>query len=356
MHIKNTYIPSLNGFRAVSILIVILSHAGFSYIVPGGLGVTIFFFLSGYLITTLLIQEQNQYNKINIIKFYLRRFFRLAPALFLTICIAYSLVFLHFLPGKATFLGFLAQLFYFYNYYALFFDGYSNVPRGTSILWSLAVEEHFYILYPILFSVLAVKLDYKKIGLFFIFLCLIILFWRYYLTLAPNFDPDRTYYATDARLDSILFGCILAVLKNPMKDEVKDSAMRSFDWLLLIASIGLILSSVLVRGVQFRESLRYSIQGIALIPIFYFGIIKSKSLLYKTLNLKPLQKLGELSYSVYLIHFILINAILFYTSEVEIILSPLVIFFITILMSIIYAIFIDRFVEPYFRVLRKKFH
>jgi peptidoglycan/LPS O-acetylase OafA/YrhL len=260
------------------------------------------------------------------------------------------------LPGKATFLGFLAQLFYFYNYYALFFDGYSNVPRGTSILWSLAVEEHFYILYPILFSVLAVKLDYKKIGLFFIFLCLIILFWRYYLTLAPNFDPDRTYYATDARLDSILFGCILAVLKNPMKDEVKDSAMRSFDWLLLIASIGLILSSVLVRGVQFRESLRYSIQGIALIPIFYFGIIKSKSLLYKTLNLKPLQKLGELSYSVYLIHFILINAILFYTSEVEIILSPLVIFFITILMSIIYAIFIDRFVEPYFRVLRKKFH
>jgi peptidoglycan/LPS O-acetylase OafA/YrhL len=356
MNIKDTYIPSLNGFRGLSILIVILSHVGYGHIIPGGLGVTIFFFLSGYLITTLLIQEQERNNKINIKKFYVRRFFRLAPALFFTICIAYGLVVAGVLPGKATFLGFLAQLFYFYNYYALFFDGYSNVPRGTSILWSLAIEEHFYILYPILFSILAFKFSYKKIGLFFIFLCLIILSWRFHLTLAPNFNPDRTYYATDTRLDSILFGCILAAMKNPMEDKTTESYMQPLDWLILIASIGLILSSLLVRDIQFRESIRYSIQGAALIPIFYLAIIKSESILYRLLNLKLLQKIGELSYSIYLIHFILINVILSYISKINLKLSPLFIFVITILLSVLYAILIDRFLEPYFRALRKKFH
>lgn len=356
MIIQDTHIPSLNGLRALSILIVMLSHVGFGDKVPGGLGVTIFFFLSGYLITTLLIQESNKNTKINIKHFYLRRFFRLAPALFVTIFIAYILVFLGFLSGEATLTGFLAQSFYFYNYYALFFEGYSKVPSGTGILWSLAVEEHFYIMYPLLFSLLLPKLDYKKIGLFFIFLCLLILGWRYYLTLSPVFNPDRTFYATDTRLDSILFGCILAVMKNPMIDKKNNSSLDKMDWIILFSGIGLLLISLVIRNVQFRESLRYSLQGIALMPIFYLGIARSRSLLYKILNLKLLNKLGELSYSVYLIHFIIINVILLFCSKLKLTANPALMFAITIFISIIYALIIDRFIEPYFRSLRKKFH
>src|ERR1700686_3578696 len=85
-------IPSLDGLRAISISIVLVSHAGYENVVPGGLGVTVFFFLSGYLITTLLMEERERSDRIDIGKFYLRRAFRLFPSLLVTLVIAYSLV------------------------------------------------------------------------------------------------------------------------------------------------------------------------------------------------------------------------------------------------------------------------
>lgn len=333
-----------------------LSHAGYGNIIPGGLGVTIFFFLSGYLITTLLIQEHNACNKINVKKFYLRRFFRLSPPLFVTIVIAYCLVILNLLGGEANLVGFFAQLLYFYNYYALFFEGYRHVPNGTGILWSLAIEEHFYILYPLLLSLLLAKFDLKRIGLFFILLCFIILCWRYYLTLSLNFNPDRTYYATDTRLDSILFGCILAVMKNPMHGEIKRDEFNQIDWMLLAAGLGLILISLIIRGEHFRESLRYTLQGIGLMPVFYLSISRSKNILYNLLNLSILNKLGEFSYSIYLIHFIIINVILLIFVKVKFNAPPLIIFCISLLFSYAYALFIDEFIEPKFKLLRKKYH
>ena len=87
-------IPSLDGLRAISILIVLVSHAGYGSVVPGGLGVTIFFFLSGYLITTLLMDERERLGRIHIGKFYLRRVLRLFPPLLVTLAVAYSLVWL----------------------------------------------------------------------------------------------------------------------------------------------------------------------------------------------------------------------------------------------------------------------
>lgn len=349
-------IPSLNGLRAISILIVMLSHVGYGKIIPGGFGVTIFFFLSGYLITTLLMEERNTNNKINIKKFYLRRFFRLSPPLYVTVLIAYGLVMLGLLGGEASSAGFFAQILYFYNYYALFFDGYRHVPDGTSILWSLAIEEHFYVLYPLLFSVLLAKFDLKRIGLFFILLCFMILSWRYYLALSPNFNPDRTYYATDTRLDSILFGCILAVMKNPINDELKRNEFNKLDWMLLIASFALILISLVVRGEQFRESLRYTLQGIALMPIFYLVISKSKNIMHSILNLSMLNRLGELSYSIYLIHFIIINVIMLAFVKIKLSPAPLIVFLITLLSAYFYALFIERFIEPKFKLLRKIYH
>lgn len=349
-------IPSLNGLRAISILIVMLSHAGYGKIIPGGLGVTIFFFLSGYLITTLLIQEHHTHNKINVKKFYLRRFFRLSPPLVVTILIAYCLVMLNLLGGEANPVGFFAQLLYFYNYYAIFFEGYHHVPNGTGILWSLAIEEHFYILYPLLLSLLLVKFDLKRIGLFFILLCFMILCWRYYLTLSPNFNPDRTYYATDTRLDSILFGCVLGVMKNPIRVEIKRNEFSWTDWMLLVTGLGLILISLIVRGEHFRESLRYTLQGIGLMPIFYLSISRSENALHTLLNLRILNKIGEFSYSIYLVHLVILNIILLIFVRAKLNPQPLVIFFIALLLAYIYALCIDRFIEQKFKLLRKKYH
>ena len=147
-------IPSLNGIRAISVLLVVLAHSGFGTIVPGGLGVTIFFFLSGYLITTLMLTENERLGNIAILRFYTRRIFRLAPPLLITLAIAYGLTYSGLLPeGQITLEGLTAQILYFANYFTLFFDPSDNkVPAGTGILWSLAVEEHFYIFFPLLMT------------------------------------------------------------------------------------------------------------------------------------------------------------------------------------------------------------
>src|SRR5215472_10698431 len=102
---KDGVIPSLNGLRAISISIVMVAHAGYGNVIPGGLGVTIFFFLSGYLITTLLMDEYDRSDRINIGKFYLRRIFRLFPPLLVTLIIAYSLEVLGLLDGGISWAG-----------------------------------------------------------------------------------------------------------------------------------------------------------------------------------------------------------------------------------------------------------
>src|SRR5882672_6722055 len=106
-------IPSLNGIRAISVLLVVLAHSGFGTIIPGGLGVTIFFFLSGYLITTLMLAESERLGNIAVLSFYARRVFRLAPALLITLTIAYGLNYSGVLPGQITHEGVTAQLLYF---------------------------------------------------------------------------------------------------------------------------------------------------------------------------------------------------------------------------------------------------
>ena len=127
-HLK--VIPSLDGIRAISVLIVVLGHSGFDAFVPGGLGVTIFFFLSGYLITTLLLAEHVRTGRINIFNFYIRRVLRLMPPLLISLVIAYSLTYTKLLSGGITGTGLTAQLLYFANYYGLFFDRGNTVPDG----------------------------------------------------------------------------------------------------------------------------------------------------------------------------------------------------------------------------------
>src|SRR5712671_6796157 len=213
---NNDVIPSLDGLRAISILIVVVSHAGYGSVVPGGLGVTIFFFLSGCLITTLLSDETERSGRINIGKFYLRRVFRLFPPLLITLVMAYSLVALGLLDGGISWTGILAQLLYFANYYGLFFDPGNTTAAGTGVLWSLAVEEHFYMIYPaVLAGLLALGLSRQRIVVVLAIACLAVLAWRIYLAGLPNFETERTYYSSDTRVDSIVFGCLLALAANP---------------------------------------------------------------------------------------------------------------------------------------------
>jgi peptidoglycan/LPS O-acetylase OafA/YrhL len=348
-------IPSLNGIRAISVLLVILSHSGFGAIVPGGLGVTIFFFLSGYLITTLLMVELETHGKIDIPQFYLRRAYRLLPPLIVTLVVAYGLVFARIIPCRFSFFALASQLFYFANYYSLFFDpGATATPSGTGILWSLAVEEHFYIFFPILLILLLRDPSRPRaLAVVLTILCLAALIWRIYLV-HSGVSEDRTYYSSDTRMDSIAYGCLLALVANPMANSPLRDQMSWRQWLILILSSAALIATLLARDPGFRETFRYSIQGIALLPIFYFAIRFPKNSVFRHLNTSWIAKLGVYSYFIYLIHFVIISVMILYAGGP--LTNPFVVFAIALALSVGYAAMIDRFVDPYFRELRRRAH
>src|ERR1700761_4413230 len=220
-------IPSLNGLRAGSGLLVVSAHAGLSELIPGGLGLPIFFFWSGYLITTLMLAEHDRTGAISIRNFYTRRILRLSPPLLITLAIAYGLTYFGSLQGRITLPALMAQLLYFANYYIIFFDpNAQSMPGGTGILWSLAVEEHFYIFFPILLTVfMRGARRTMTIGVVLIAACLVVLIWRIHLVQSPGFFSDRTYLASDTRIDSIIYGCLMALLFNPVRSVRSRTSM-----------------------------------------------------------------------------------------------------------------------------------
>lgn len=349
-------IPSLDGLRAISILIVLVSHTGYGGVVPGGLGVTIFFFLSGYLITTLLMEETERSGRIDIGKFYLRRAFRLFPPLVVTLVIAYALVMLGLLDGGISWAGILAQLLYFANYYGLFYDPGNTTAAGTGILWSLAVEEHFYMIYPaVLAGLLALGLSRQRIVVVLALLCLAVLAWRMYLAGFPNFKPGRTYYSSDTRVDSIVFGCLLALAANPRyeKPGTSNPFLQPTSAAILAAAAIVMMMTIVWRDVYFRETFRYSLQGLALMPAFYFAIKYAAHFPFTLLNHPWVVRIGVYSYAIYLIHYVVVNVIeknLLWLATVK----PLLML-VTFAIATLYAAILDTFVDSYFRRLRKKF-
>jgi len=351
---RSEVIPSLDGLRAISVLIVVLGHSGLQAVVPGGLGVTIFFFLSGYLISTLMLSEHERTGGLNILNFYARRVFRLMPPLVISLTIAYGLTYSGLLAGAITSKGLAAQLLYFANYYGLFFDPGNTIPEGTGILWSLAVEEHFYIFYPLLMTLLlGSPLRARTIGALLGIVCLVVLAWRFHLVQSPGFFADRTYYASDTRIDSIVYGCILALVMNPARQPQRSGAMSPAQWAVFATAAGAMLLTLLYRDPTFRETARYSIQGLALMPIFYFAVRFSDNRLFRYLNSPWAVTLGTYSYAIYLIHYVVIG---FIEKNVPAVAAKSFILFpAALLISIAYAAAIERFVEPYFKQLRRKF-
>ena len=348
VHTQHKEIPSLDGWRAVAIAIVFLSHAGLGRIVPGGLGVTIFFFLSGYLITTLLVREFSASQGIHVRHFYLRRVLRLTPPLLLVLVLTYGLTYCGLFTGNASWSGFLAQLFYFANYYALFFDNGHTLPQGTGVFWSLAVEEHFYFVFPALFIFLMRRVDHRKIPLYLAGLCVLVLLWRYVLVLHAGASMERTYYATDTRIDSILFGCILALLRVPpaLHAALQKPAVRIAGVTLGLA---LLLATLVVRDGVFRETLRYSLQGLALMPLFFYSVSHPRSFPFRLLNLRWVQRIGIYSYSIYLSHEVLLSNVDWVSGNAALNIV------VALLLSLAFAMAVDRFIDAPLRRVRARF-
>ena len=298
------YQPVLDGWRAVSILLVLFSHGGLDKAVPGGLGVTIFFFISGFLITSLLISERRRDGRISLRNFYLRRFWRLAPPLICFIVLSALLIVLSL--GTIKSVELLSAILYFANYYSICWQ-YVALPFGPSplkILWSLAIEEHFYLFFAPLMAFFA----HTRRRLFLLVLALLVapLAIRCVVTFSQPLTLLRyeyTYMATEARIDSIAWGALLAWLCSHFAAAKLNALLDNKT--AIGASLALLLLTLLVRDEGFRESIRYSLQGIALLPLFYVTV--------RGRGLQPLQAvlaspsatlIGKLSYSLYLYHWL----------------------------------------------------
>ena len=289
-------IPGLDGVRAISILMVMSSHSGFHFI-PGVLGVTIFFFLSGFLITSLLLDEYGNHGTINIPKFYARRVLRLYPPLLAYVAIV--LAGLLFLGKEIDPVGLTGALFYFANYlYAL---QTQNLEAFGLHLWSLSIEEHFYLFFPPLLLLLLGKRIPPVVPL--TVLCFVPLLLRLAVasTTSPLVYPVYTTAATEMRFDSILFGCVTAIaIRQPQGISLIKLATHP----ATAVSAGLLLLAAEFFPSQFfRQTLRFTLQNLALVSLVLAAVFSPHFLSAKRLlNSSLVRWIAVLSYSLYLWH------------------------------------------------------
>lgn len=340
-----TYIPGLDGLRAVSILIVFVAHAGLGHVVPGGFGVTVFFFLSGFLITSLLIREYDTYKYIAIPAFYLRRALRLLPPLLVTLGLAIFAVILGYAQGKLAPGAIISQVFFFFNYYVLSPESGTSVS-GLNVLWSLSVEEQFYLIFPFCFIALtSTRWQIPSIAL----AVAAILIWRIIRFNVFLHSSNAIYISTDTRMDSILFGCLLALISARHPDTLRSLFKRQH--VVLALALVALLASFLIRDPIFRSTFRYTLQGLALMPIFYLAVNRPESPLFSWLNWRPMRRLGQYSYTFYLAHFVIIKMLIFNGMNPE---NLIVFMLIAFALSAIYSDLVFRLVEKPLQPLRAR--
>lgn len=300
-----TRLPSLDGLRAISILGVLYAHLtitpNFSFtnnvvvhfflsFIAGDNGVNIFFVISGFLITTLLLSEEKKFNAISLKGFYIRRIFRILPVYFSFLLVVFLCRYYDWVKDLEAY-SFIAPL--------TFTTGVLPVNTGWTLghTWSLSVEEQFYLLWP--FTVFFLKtLQQRNVVL--LTALLVIPFLRtvyYYLT------QDSMYYNFFVRGDAIVLGCLLAVNKI--------AAARFFKNRNLIRFV-LLFTAALYYAVHYFST--HQLYGFVTVPlgilihaffaamliIGYVILPNTRSIIYATLNNRILVFIGVLSYSLYI--------------------------------------------------------
>lgn len=329
------HVPQLDGLRAVAIILVLASHVGLGHLVPGGFGVTVFFFLSGYLITSLLRAEYARWCRISLSGFYFRRVLRIFPPLYITLAFALLLIWLGLLgplPLNAPAIWF--EALFLSNYEQVF-----GVGGATPIpLWSLAVEEHFYLLFPIVFMVFLGRKSGGAAALWMGAAAALVLAIRFYPVLSGN--PDwlpYNYIMTHTRVDSLLFGCILAVWNNPVMDR---DAWRPNFWHLAVA-LGVLAFTLFYRDAVFRETLRYTLQGGAIFVVFSW-CLQDRGIVRAVLSSAPARWIGRLSYTAYLVHLVFVVLLAHVAPDLPVLVSTLLVLILTALYSLGMYVWVER--------------
>lgn len=297
-------IPGLDGMRAISFLIVFLSHLGFMHSRPGGFAVTVFFALSGFLITTLLIREHQATGTISLRAFYLRRTFRIFPAMYATLALCMVLTLLHWLPGTLRTHDILAEFAYLQNYWTWASEkwGQLGCVPGTIPFWSLCVEEHFYLLFPLAFLLmLRRRFTPARMARWLLGACAAVLVWRFFALHIFYQGDQYCYRASDTRIDAILWGCLLAVLEQMPRLRAWIHQGRRLGALTL-AGLAVIAASFTLHGTTLHHTIVLTLQSACLLPLLLFITHRPEARTVRFLDHPVLVHLGVLSYVLYLVH------------------------------------------------------
>jgi peptidoglycan/LPS O-acetylase OafA/YrhL len=301
----SNYLPGLDGLRALAVLAVLLYHARPEWLPGGFLGVEVFFVISGFIITRGLLQEWKEAGRIDLPGFWLRRARRLLPALFLLLAGVMAYASLYETDVVASLRSdVLAALAYVTNWHLILGDQsyFASFEKPSLLLhlWSLAIEEQFYLIWPLLLAGLLPLL--RKKGTFVLVVAGIAASTAAMVALyQPSVDTSRIYYGTDTRAAGLLVGAGLAFL---LSNSQLGAAGRSH-WLMTLAGIaalgGLTAASYLITetGSVLYEGgfLAVSLMSAALI----FAATRPNRLA-RLLGLAPLRWVGMRSYGIYLWH------------------------------------------------------
>ncbi len=303
------YRPGLDGLRAIAVAGVFLYHArpqadGTPYLPGGFLGVDLFFVLSGYLITSLLLVEWEAGNRIDLRRFWMRRARRLLPALVVVVLAALILasIFARDDLGR-TRADAVSSLFYYTNWHLIIANhSYFTLTGRPSLLnhlWSLAVEEQFYLIWPLLLVPGLVLLGRRRLPMLVIvgIAGSALAMWLLY---NPSSDPSRVYYGTDTRAFLLLMGILLALVWPWVERAAR--ALPLLELLGVAALIGTVL--LFLRMQDFNPTLY---RGGDLAAAFCFAVLVGAVAhpatgLGQALGVAPLRWIGERSYGIYLWH------------------------------------------------------
>ena len=312
---KRRYITGLDGIRAIAVIMVLAYHLKLALFKSGFLGVTVFFVLSGYLITGILISEVEEEGTIDLKNFWLRRIRRLVPAV---MSMAVVIIFVSAVVNRVIFTkgckDFLASVLGFNNWWQIFnkvsyFEA-AGVPSPFTHCWSLAIETQFYLIYPLILLGIYKLVKSRgegraKRGLLFAGVTLLLALISVILMIVlfdPQQDASRVYYGTDTRAFSLLFGALLAILWDYRMVPRRLSASVN----MVLGSVSFAVLLVMTIAINGSSNFWYrggQFVGTILTVLVIYTVLGRKTWLSRFLSNPVLKWIGDRSYSIYLWHY-----------------------------------------------------